>query len=190
VRRGLLGDDKYIDFLRTAKQKDLTDPNKMESLAEFEQKLMNGPLNLDNFADHIRDIFAGSLMFSTIDDRDADIVDPIEEMIKQSSAEQYRQAREFFRFMTSVFGVQILSDLEIGRDAEARQDTFKALRDSARGDPRWAASLLVAGLALVRMFGKGFNADEMWSVVSYFKENNMKFHDLICATQSHENKET
>jgi hypothetical protein len=185
-----LDDDKYIDFLRAAKQKDLSDLDKSLPLANLATKFIRNPLQFGDLSDHFGDLVSGLLMFSAIDYRSTPGLDPIEEIIRQSTAEQYEQAREFFRFMTLMSGLQILSGLRIGQDAEARRDALKALLDSVRGDPRWAVSLLVVGLRLSRMFGSGLKANGIWAVIRDFQNNNMNLSHLIGLLQSHENKKT
>jgi len=118
-------------------------------------------------------------MFSAIGDQNPERLDPTEEIIIQSTDEQYQHARAFFRFMTSMRGVEMLSDLEIGHDAEATQDALKATLDSLRGDPRWAASSVFHSLLLIRRFPTDFIEHDIEFAIKDFQSSNLSFSEWI-----------
>ncbi len=171
-----LPNDYYIASLRTAKQAqtnwNAVDQKSINKIRRLRETLFEA------IASAVVPCFAGLLMFSSKDDREAAGRDPVEEHIFAASPEEFEQARDAYSVFTNPAVIQLIMNFIVGTKIGPNSAAI-AITFSIRNDPRWAAATLVCMLMCVRLFPVRFTADQVLAGFRWARDEQLSFADIV-----------
>jgi hypothetical protein len=87
--------------------------------------------------------------------------DHLEAIIRQSNRQQYEQARELYRLITSRQFANAADLISIDSEPKALRKAFEAASEAIKRDPHWTALVFVLGLVFAQQPGMTITAEDV-----------------------------